>query len=269
MAHIHEGHYRRELTVSGISHLALLLFFLSGLSLFPQDEVIVLGSGPGGGQGGDSIPVGLAQELSGGAGMYKPALTPRPEAAPPPPPPPEPEQAAAAETSQPEEVFVRQTPSPRPKKKVPPRSTSSDPPKKAPSPGVIPRKPDPGSGGRGGRAGESGGGFGGGSGVSIGTGTGQEGVDSWYVRQVEQRIGRNWLSASLGAIARPVRTIMSFEIQRGGEIENIRVDQSSGLRSVDLAAERAVRASHPLPPLPYELRNLRVRFVAYFDYPPR
>ncbi len=267
MAHIREGHYRRELTVSGASHVALLLFFLSGLSLFPQDEVILLGSGPGGGQRGDSIPVGLSEHLSGGEGMYKPALTPRPEAAS--PPPPEPAETQPPETTVPEKIFVQETPSPKPKKKKPPaRSASSDPPKRTSSPGVIPRKPDSGSGGPGGRAGGSGGGFGGGRGVSIGTGTGQEGVDSWYIRQVEQRIGRNWLSTSLGAMARPVRTVMSFEIRPGGEIDNIQVEESSGLRSVDLAAERAVRASHPLPPLPYELRHRRVRFIAYFDYPP-
>lgn len=262
VTHVQEGHYRKELITSAVGHLVLLLFFLSGLSLFPQEELIILGSGTGGGRGGDSIPVGLAQELSGGGGMYKPALTPSPEAAVPQPAP----QTKVSETTAPEKVFVRKSKKP---KKATSRVTRSKPPKKASKPGVIQRRSDPGSGGPGARASGSGGGMGGGQGVSIGSGTGQKGFDSWYVRQVEQRIGRNWLSTSLGAMARPIRTIMSFEIGSGGQIGNIQIEESSGLRAVDLAAQRAIRASHPLPPLPYELRHRRVRFVAYFDYPIR
>ena len=43
----------------------------------------------------------------------------------------------------------------------------------------------------------------------------------------------------------------------------------SGLRSVDLAAQRAVAASDPFPPLPREFRNRRIRFIANFVYPPQ
>jgi len=46
------------------------------------------------------------------------------------------------------------------------------------------------------------------------------------------------------------------------------IEQRSGIGSIDLAAERAVRASDPLSPLPYELRNRTVKFIAYFEYPP-
>ena len=104
--------------------------------------------------------------------------------------------------------------------------------------------------------------------MTIGTGTGEGVMDSWYVRQVEQRSGRNWLKTSLGQLANPVRTVISFEIRADGRIDNIQIEHRSGIGSIDLAAERAVRASDPLSPLPYELRNRTVKFTAYFEYPP-
>ena len=87
--------------------------------------------------------------------------------------------------------------------------------------------------------------------------------------RVEQRVGQNWLRASLGALARPVETVVSFEVLRNGRIHRIKLEQPSGVGAVDLAAQRAIRASSPLPALPPELRNRRVRFVTYFQYPPR
>ena len=105
--------------------------------------------------------------------------------------------------------------------------------------------------------------------MRVGAGTGQEGLHSWYARQVEQRVGQNWLRSALGTLARPVETVVSFEVRRNGHIHRLRLEQKSGVGAVDLAAQRAIRASSPLPALPPELRNRRVRFVTYFQYPPR
>ncbi len=71
-----------------------VLFFAALLLLtyWFEPGLLELGGGPGGGSGGEIITVGLSDQLSGGAGMVKPSLTPQPEAAPPPPPEkPEPE----------------------------------------------------------------------------------------------------------------------------------------------------------------------------------
>ena len=103
----------------------------------------------------------------------------------------------------------------------------------------------------------------------IGSGTGAGVMDSWYARQVEQRIGQNWLKTSLGRLSQSVQTIVSFEIRANGVIKNVKVQKNSGLATVDLAAQRAVMASSPLPPLPYEFRHRLVKFTAYFRYPPR
>ena len=251
-SHVREEGYRVSFIASVVSHASLFLVFVFAVDLLPAGNPIVIGTGPGGGQGGDFVSVGLSDEFNGGTGMYKPSIVPRPEAAPPEPveePPPVSE-----------EVFEQ---------KGTPQRTPPPSPAQTPSPGAIPQPPEPGSGGASGANPGSGGGFGGGQGVSIGAGTGQGAMDSWYVRQVEQRVGQNWLKTSLGQLERSVQTVISFEIQSNGNIENVEIQQRSGIRSVDLAAERAVRASGPLPPLPFEFRQQTVKFVAHFEYPPR
>jgi TonB family protein len=262
--HVREEGYRGAFTVSAVGHLLLFLFLLFASELLPRGAPLVIGSGEGGGQGDDFVTVGLSAELSGGTGMYKPALTPRPEAV----AVPEPSKPDPPSPQKEESVFVDKAP-----RRETPETSPASPAKSQAStensrPKPIPREPEPGSGGPGGQTLGSGGGFGGGQGVTIGTGTGEGAMDSWYVRQVEQRIGQNWLKTSLGQLENPVRTVISFEIRADGRIDNVRIEQRSGISSVDLAAERAVRASDPLSPLPYELRSRTVKFVAYFEYPP-
>jgi TonB family protein len=269
-AHIKEGGYGKVLVVSVAAHILLFLLFILGVDLLPRGEMIMIGSGAGGGQGGFAT-VGLVAEASGGAGLYKPSLTPVAEAVPAvarrPEPAPAPAKAPPPETPDPN-VFVEKASPRRTRQSTPPapKQQAQAPAAKA---GQIPRAPDPGAGGAGGQGGGSGGGFGTGIGISVGDGTGEGAIDSWYVRQVEQRIGSNWLRTSLGQLGSPVQSIISFEVSPSGEISNLKFEKESGVRAVDLAAERAVRASNPLPPLPYELRRIRVRFVAHFDYPPR
>jgi TonB family protein len=268
--HVREGSYRRAFGLSIAAHVLLALLLLFGAELLPAGNVIRFGTGPGGGQGGDFVTVGLTPELGGGAGMYKPAITPRPTAVPPPASKEQPKEPAPKKADEPDpNDFVQKTTRRRP---VPTTASPSSGTTKAPaqpSPGQIPTTPEPGAGGPGGASGGAGGGFGTGIGVQIGSGTGEGNIDSWYVRQVEQRIGGNWLKTTLGQLDRPVESVVSFEVETNGTISNVRVEKKSGIMSVDLAAERAVRASNPLPPLPYELRGRRVRFSAHFDYPPR
>jgi len=253
-SHVSEDGYRLSFAASVAGHISLVLVFTFAVDLLPAGNPIVIGTGPGGGQGGDFVTVGLSSEVNGGTGMYKPSIVPRPEAV---PPPPVEEPAVVSE-----EVFEQKG---APKRNPPP----SPAPTPTSSPGAIPQPPDPGSGGASGAIPGSGAGFGGGQGVSIGVGTGQGAMDSWYVRQVEQRVGQNWLKTSLGQLEQTVHTVISFEIQSNGNIKNIEIDQRSGIRSVDLAAERAVQASGPLPPLPFEFHQRRVKFVAHFEYPPK
>jgi len=254
-SHIHEFSYRGPVVFSFVGHVLLLLFFLLTVNIFPAGEPLLIGSGLGGGQEKDFVTVGLSSELSGGSGMYKPSVTPKPSAS-----LPATSRKGTQETKS-KNVFVE-------KKKR--RSSSRTAQKfnkktKRVVSGAIPRQPDSGSGGVAGSRGV----LGGGQGVMIGSGTGAGVMDSWYARQVEQRIGQNWLKTSLGRLSQSVQTIVSFEIRANGVIKNVKVQKNSGLATVDLAAQRAVMASSPLPPLPYEFRHRLVKFTAYFRYPPK
>lgn len=283
-SHIQEGDYRRSFLLSLLGHLIILALFLVGVQIFPP-QVIQLGTGEGGGSSSDFVSVGLAADLGGGdASMYKPAITPRPEVAPP-PPAPEAEPAVTEEISenvfeeatsdedQPEEEKKEQAeatpPPPEPPQRAvtPPRSTNQQ--QAQEEPGRIPQEPQPGSGGASGSSAGSGAGMGSGRGLSVGSGTGAGNIDSWYIRQVEQRVGQNWLNTSLGQISRRVEAIVTFDVRPNGQIVAIEFKKRSGINSVDLAVQRAIQASNPLPPLPFEFRNRTVRFEAVFEYPPR
>ncbi|MEE8584209.1 MAG: TonB family protein [Acidobacteriota bacterium] len=270
-SHIQDQGTGRSLLFSVLAHILLILLIAAGAYLLPQGALIEIGSGPGGGSGDRIIPVRLADALdSGGFGTVKPTLNPRPKAA---PPPPQPKEARQETPPQPDpNTFAERKKPPKPKRPQRPEDRPPLNPPQAPQaePGDIVRAPDPGSGGRASPGSGAGGGQGTGLGVQMGPGQGQEGgIDSAYVRLVEQRVGTNWLRTSLGELGRPVQTIVTFEVQRNGKLQNIQLVKTSGIRSVDLAARRAVRACDPLPPLPLEFRGRQVRFRAEFNYPPR
>ncbi|HSR66745.1 MAG TPA: energy transducer TonB [Acidobacteriota bacterium] len=270
-SHVKDEKMSRPLLYSVLGHVALLGILLLVGVLLPQGVIIDLGSGPGGGSGDAVIPVQLATELEdGGFGTVKPTLTPTPKSVPPEPekkptPPPEPPKS---------DEFVEK-PQPEKKEEKRPQLPEDRPPVNPPEPpeakpGDIVRQPDPGTGGAGTMSPGRGGGLGSGVGVEVGEGrnTGP-GISSFYVRLVEQRVGSNWLRTSLGDLGRPVQTVILFTVDRSGRIGDIEMERSSGIRTVDVAAERAVRASDPLPPLPVEFRGRSIRFRSEFNYPPR
>ncbi len=251
--HVQEQQSRRPLVFSASAHVLLLAVVTAGSTLCQPGLTLEAGSGGVSGGGGSVFPVHLSGELTGGAGNVAPSLTPAP--------------AAVKPKQRPEAAPGEAVKLPRfddPNKDVRKESTEAPAPPQPefspdPAPGAIPGEPRPGVGGHAAP---------GAGGLRIGSGPGGPGVASWYVRQLEQRIARSWLQASLAGVEGPVLTRISFTISRGGRIENIQVLESSGYPGVDRAAERAVRASSPLPPLPVELRARRVEFVAYFEYPP-
>jgi TonB family protein len=251
-----EEKYGLSFLASVLLHCSVILFFLFAGYLLPQGQPIQIGTGPGGGSGGETYAIGVVDDLSGGIGMIKPSLVPQPPAL---------LAEKVKEESKPEAIALPNTAKP----KAPPRITekAAEAARKAAPPtnsNVIPTAPQPGSGGAGGQSGGSGGGRGGGVGVSIGAGSGGLG-DSWYARTVEARISSNWIRP---VQAGRVEIIYSFVIASDGSIRDITKEKSSGSDELDLTAERAIRASNPLAPPPPELRSRPVKFMAQFIYPP-
>jgi outer membrane biosynthesis protein TonB len=245
--------YTSSFLASLAIHSVMILLFLFGGYLLPQ-TTIRIGSGAGGGMGGDvQNTVGVVDELSGGAGMVKPSLVPKPPAL---KEKPEPKDDSKA-------IPLANTLDAR--KKRPDSKDSAKKTKEVPLSNMIPTAPEPGSGGAGGQSGGSGGGFGGGNGVSIGPGSGGFG-DSYYARAVEKRIGENW-TKNYPEGAR-FEIVYSFFIKSDGSIAGVKLEKSSGNPLFDMYAERSIKALTNLPRPPAEYRGRPIQFVAQFIYPP-
>jgi TonB family protein len=236
-----EEKYGRSLVVSLAFHGLMILAVAVTGYLLPV-QTIKIGGGPGSGIGSDIDTVGVVDELSGGAGMVKPSLTPQPPA------------LEKAQKKPSKAIPLPGSTEPR-KKKTNAAKTSKAPPKS----NVIPTAPEPGSGGIAARS------MGGsGHGLSIGTGSGEFG-NHWYVRLVESRIGENWPRPVEGV---RVEMVYSFYISDRGVIYEVKKEKSSGNVLMDQQAERAIQASSPLNPPPAELRGRRLKFVVQFIHPP-
>jgi len=246
-----EERYSGSIFASIAIHIGIVLFFFLVPYLLPRPAAIQIGTGPGGGSGGEVYTVGVVDELAGGTGMTKPSLIPEPPALP---------ESVTQEKAAPQAVPLPNTIEP----KKPPRKADDNAAKKEvklpPNTNVIPTVPRPGAGGTGGMGGGSGGGHGGGIGISIGSGSGGL-AESWYARTVENRISRNWIKP---AVDLKYEVVFSFYIAGDGSIYNIQKEKSSGNLEIDLTAESAIRASNPLTPPPPEFRGTPVQFVAQF-----
>ena len=88
-----------------------------------------------------------------------------------------------------------------------------------------------------------------------------------YVDTITRRISENWLQSTVDvSLRRAPRIYMSFDILRDGSITNLEVSHSSGNRSLDRSARRAVFASTPLAPLPTGFRGRSVHVSFWFEY---
>ena len=84
-----------------------------------------------------------------------------------------------------------------------------------------------------------------------------------YMRELQQRIKRNW-DPPRGEESR--RVVLLFGISRDGRLTNVRVQKSSGLESADRAAIAAVKLTAPFRPLPAAYRENSVDIQFTFDY---
>lgn len=246
-----EERYGFSFIFSFFLHCIAVLAFIYGGFILPSKIIVMGGGAGGGGNPGDLPSVGVVDDLSGGTGMIKPSITPKPPAL---PDPPSTDYSKAIPLLN---TVERKRPAPNDPKSMPNSILKSN---------VIPVAPEPGSGGIAGGYRGTGGGLGSGSGISIGSGWGGFG-DSWYARAVESRISANWLRPPEGT---RVEIIYSFYIASDGTVHDIKQEKSSGNPQIDLTAERAIRALQvdPLPPPPPEFRGKKIQFLAHFVHPP-
>lgn len=102
-------------------------------------------------------------------------------------------------------------------------------------------------------------GFGGREGGPFGTRFG------WYARILQRTIGEQWrrtLGQVAGGSSKPVVT--SFVIHRSGRIDQVSIAQSSGNRTLDYSAVRAINNASPVRPLPAGLGRRSVVIEMHF-----
>ena len=88
-------------------------------------------------------------------------------------------------------------------------------------------------------------------GVGVGDGTPFGSRFGAYANLIRDRVAQKWHADQVDARIRSLPTaIVTFDIQRSGQVANVRVIQSSGNVSLDNSARRAVMEASPFEPLP-------------------
>jgi protein TonB len=90
----------------------------------------------------------------------------------------------------------------------------------------------------------------------------------WYIESVKRAINQNWLQNTIDPSVRAshrAKTTVTFTINRDGSIKNIRVSESSGNRSMDDSAQRALLSIDKLPRLPSDYSGTYVDVIFDFD----
>lgn len=116
-------------------------------------------------------------------------------------------------------------------------------------------------------------GSGAGSGIRFGTGSGpggglglgssyssQIGLSSfpftYYLQIIIDRVSSNWFTSLVDpGLKGTFQTTVFFRILRTGRISGLKIEESSGVRSLDLSALRAIQSAEPFPPLPREYED--------------
>ena len=90
---------------------------------------------------------------------------------------------------------------------------------------------------------------------------------AWYVRVVQQKVSENWLKYEVDPrITEAQRVYVTFDVMRDGHPTNVRVEQSSGVPSLDQSAIRAIQRIDTFGPLPGDYAGNKVSVEFWFDY---
>ncbi len=136
------------------------------------------------------------------------------------------------------------------------------------APRPFPAEPSKGEGAGGAASGIPGSGLGPGGGSGIGGSIGSVGAEDvqfgWYRASVIALLQSHWTRPVLEGVRQTLSVIVTFEVEGDGRVENVQVETSSGIPSLDRSAQRAVQDSSPLPPLPTGLG--KPPFAARFEF---
>jgi periplasmic protein TonB len=90
---------------------------------------------------------------------------------------------------------------------------------------------------------------------------------AWYVQGVQRVVSQNWLKYEIDPrITSANRVYITFDISKDGHPGNVRVEQSSGVPSLDISAMRAIQRIDTFGALPPEYSGNKVSVEFWFDY---
>lgn len=90
---------------------------------------------------------------------------------------------------------------------------------------------------------------------------------SWYVQKVNRTVSDRWYQAEVDPRVTSARRVyLLFDIDRSGAPSNVRIEQSSGVPSLDQSAIRALQRIDTFGPLPPEYTGSKVSVEFWFDY---
>jgi protein TonB len=90
---------------------------------------------------------------------------------------------------------------------------------------------------------------------------------AWYVRGVQQKVSENWLKYEVDPrISTAQRVYITFDIARDGHPGNVQIEQSSGVPSLDISAQRAIQRIDTFGALPPTYSGNKVSVEFWFDY---
>jgi protein TonB len=92
---------------------------------------------------------------------------------------------------------------------------------------------------------------------------------AWYRDSVTAALYGHWVKPILEGVGEPYEVSVTFDILRDGSLQNLRIEQPSGIPSFDRSALRAVADASPFPPLPRDwskpLLSARFQFRLFPD----
>lgn len=120
-------------------------------------------------------------------------------------------------------------------------------------------------GGAGPGSGESGSGSGGGTGSTFSSQIGLSNFPfTYYLQFIIDKVSGNWFTSLVDpGITGNFQVTVYFKIHKNGQVSDLKVEETSGIRSLDMSALRAIQTSAPFPPLPraYEEEHLGIYLI--------
>ena len=105
-------------------------------------------------------------------------------------------------------------------------------------------------------------------GFGVSGGSGDFGTKyGWYVQVIQRKISENWLKYEVDSrVSGGQRVYITFDVARDGHPYNVQLEQSSGVPSLDVSAQRALQRIDTFGPLPPDYSGNKISVEYWFDY---